>query len=254
MKKVIIANWKMQLSYQAALALAKKMVRVAGRKKIANRKIFSRDLVICPDYLSLPAVAKILRPSRLRLGAQDSAGASRGAFTGEVSPADLKAFGARYVIIGHSERREHLHENSAIINAKIQSALAHKLIPILCVGEKLTERNNGEARQYLSGELSRALSGVRIKSAADLIIAYEPVWAISTGHGARPLVASETDAIQKFLKTRAARILKKSPRVIYGGSVNAANAAEFLRQKNIDGLLVGAASLNSAEFMAICFQ
>jgi len=251
MKKIIIANWKMKLDARGAASLAKQLVRASGRVSKSERA--EREVVLCPDYLSLSAVAGIIRGRSLRLGAQDSAATSRGALTGEVSPADLKALGVRYVILGHSERREHLHENSAIINAKIKAALEKGLIPVLCVGEKLAERKSGGARQYLNGELSRALKSVKIKNAASLIIAYEPIWAISSARGAKPLAAFEASAIHKFIKERASRLLGKSPRVLYGGSVSAANAADLLRQPDIDGLLVGSASLNSREFMSICF-
>jgi len=233
----------MQLSYQASLDLAKKMA-----KKIKSAK---NTVVICPDYLSLPAVAPLLKKSSLELGAQDSAVTNYGAYTGEVSPANLKALGVKYVILGHSERREHLHENAAIINAKIKAALAQKLIPVLCVGEKLTEKENGEARKFLGQELRHALKGVKIKSAGDLVIAYEPLWAIGTGW---PIIPLEADIINAFIRTQAAKILHQSVRVLYGGSVMANNSADFLRQKNVDGLLVGGASLKAEEFNSICLQ
>jgi triosephosphate isomerase len=187
----------------------------------------------------------------LQLGAQDSAVTNYGAYTGEVSPVNLKALGVKYVIIGHSERREHLHENAAIINAKIKTALTNKLIPVLCVGEKLIEKENGDAKKFLSQELRLALRGVKIKSAGDLVIAYEPLWAIGTGHSIIPL---EANIINAFIRAQAAKILHKSVRVIYGGSVAAENSAEFLRQKNVDGLLVGGASLKVEEFSSICSQ
>lgn len=247
MKKIIVANWKMQLSYQASLKLAHDFV-----KKISGAQGVKNEIIICPDYLSLPAIAVILKKSRLKLGAQDSGPAERGAYTGEVSPADLKAVGVKYVIIGHSERRDHLHENSAIIKAKIVAALKNKLVPILCVGEKLTEKENGETMKFINEQLRHALRGIKIKSAADLIIAYEPVWAISSNKNAQPLAASEADKIQALIKARVAHLLKKSVAVLYGGSVNAVNAVDFLRQKNIDGLLVGGVSLKIAEFKKIC--
>lgn len=234
----------MQLSYQASLNLAREYA-----KKISGLK---NEVVICPDYLTLPTVATIIKKTKLILGAQDSAGNASGAYTGEVSPANLRALGVRYVIIGHSERREHFHENAALVNTKIIAALAQKLVPILCVGEKLTERTNGRTKSYLGEELRRALKNVKIKTAADLIIAYEPVWAISTNKNAKPLAAVEADEIQKFIKVRAAKILRKTVRVLYGGSVNPKNSGEFLKQKNIDGFIVGGASLKTAEFSSIC--
>jgi len=249
MKKIIIGNWKMQLNLRDAGRLAARL-----SSSVLGKKAGKNEVVVCPDYLALPFAAKVLRGGKIKLGAQDCAGAQRGAMTGEVSPADLKDLGVKYVIIGHSERREHLHENSAVINAKIKAALAKKLVPVLCVGEKLAERRSGQTRPYLNGELSRALHGVKIASAADLIIAYEPVWAISGARGARPLDSAEAGVIQQFIKAKATLLLKKAPRVIYGGSVNVVNASSLLAEKNVDGLLVGSASLRSQEFIEICSQ
>ncbi len=240
MKKLILANWKMQLSIKESMDLAKQFV-----KKI---KPHQSEVVICPDHAALAFVGPVIKSSSLSLGAQDSAAFTKGAYTGEVSPRSLKTLGVKYVILGHSERREHLHENSAIINNKIKAALENKLIPVLCVGEKLAERESGQAKDYLKMELHHGLKGVKIKTAADLIIAYEPVWAISTNKNAKSIMPAEASDIQKFLKDQASRILKKQVRVIYGGSADASNAAEFLAQANIDGLLVGGASLKIAEF------
>jgi len=244
MKKLIVANWKMQLSYQASLSLAKSYA-----KKIKNSQ---HEVVVCPDHLALPAVATFLRKSQLGLGAQDSAETIYGAYTGEVSPANLKQLGVKYIILGHSERREYLHENSSLINAKIKVALDQKLIPILCVGEKLAEKESGETKKYLARELDQALKGVKIRSASDLVIAYEPVWAISSNKKAKPLAATEASEIQAFIQDRVAKLLKKKVRVLYGGSVSAVNATEFLAQKNVAGLLVGNASLKLKDFSSIC--
>lgn len=235
-----MANWKMQMTVKESLELAKQF-----SKKI---KPLANEVVICPDYSALPFVGPVLKSTKLFLGAQDSAAFIKGAHTGEVSPLNLKILGVKYVILGHSERREHLHENSAIINNKIKSALESKLIPVLCVGEKLSERESGQTKEYLKTELSHALKGVKIKAAGDLVIAYEPIWAISTNKNAKAIMPAEASEIQKFLRDQASRILKKSVRVIYGGSADANNASEFLAQDNIDGLLVGGASLKIAEF------
>ncbi|MFA5155519.1 MAG: triose-phosphate isomerase [Patescibacteria group bacterium] len=244
MQKTIIANWKMQLSYRASLDLARAYVR-----QIKNVK---HEPVLCPDYLALPDIARLLKNSRIKLGAQDSAAAPAGAYTGEVSPANLKALGASYVILGHSERREHLHENSALINAKLRAALNAGLTPVLCIGEKLIEKENGETKKYLAAELKHALKGVKLTGRSRLLIAYEPVWAISSNQNAKPLAAQEAAAIHRFIKQRARVLLKKTAPVLYGGSVNAGNAAEFLRQPAIDGLLIGGASLKLRDFFAIC--
>lgn len=243
MKKLIVANWKMQLNIKDSLILA---------KKISQFNKYKSDVAICPDYTPLLLIAHILKKSKISLGAQDSAINDYGAYTGEVSPLNLKTIGVKYVIIGHSERREHLHENSAIVNAKIIAALNNNLTPILCVGEKLVEKEDGKTKSYLSEELRRALKNVKIKKASDLIIAYEPVWAISTNKASRSMAASEADIIQQFIKKRVVKILKKNIPVLYGGSVNVNNAADFLKQKNVDGLLVGAASLNFKDFSTIC--
>ena len=244
MPKLIIANWKMQLSLKYSVSLAKNY-----KKSIISRK---NEIVVCPDYAALSLVGPILKNSRLILGAQDSAVAAYGAYTGEVSPANLRALGVKYVILGHSERRDHLHENSAIINAKISAALAQGLIPILCIGEKLAEKESGATRMYLKEELRHALKGIKIKAARDIVLAYEPIWAISTNKNARPLAAAEADNIQNFIKLQAAKILHKAPRVLYGGSVSATNVLQFLEQPNIDGFLVGSASLRASEFRDIC--
>lgn len=245
MKKLIIANWKMQLTHQASLDLAKQLTKKFVRTITGDKN----NVVICPDHLSLPAIAQILKKTKLKLGAQDSAITAYGPYTGEVSPANLKALGVKYVIIGHSERREHLHENSAIIKAKIKAVLAQKLIPVLCVGEKLIAKENGEAKKFLGAQLRQALKGVKIKSANELVIAYEPLWAIGTG---QPIIPLEANIINAFIRTQVAKILHKSVSVLYGGSVDAKNAGEFLRQENIDGFLVGGASLKAAEFSKIC--
>ena len=196
-------------------------------------------------------VGPILKKTKLTLGAQDSATDNRAALTGEVSPLNLKALGVKYVILGHSERREHLHENSAIINRKIKSALVNKIIPILCIGEKLTEREDGQTKLFLNEELHHGLKGVKIKTASDLVIAYEPIWAISTNKNAKPMSPQEADEIQKFIRASAAKILKKNVRVIYGGSVDEKNAVSYLSQPNIDGALVGGASLKANSFAAV---
>lgn len=233
----------MQLSVKEGLELAQ-----AFAKKITNPK---NEIIVCPDYLTLPLIAPIFKKTKLQLGAQDSGAFSRGAYTGEVSPRSLKTLGVKYVILGHSERREHLHENSAIINNKIKAALENELIPILCVGEKLAEKKAGETKKYLQQELRHALKGVKLKTANDLVIAYEPVWAISTNKNAQPIMPAEANEIQKFIQGQVAKILKKNVLVIYGGSADAKNAASFLNQKNIAGLLVGGASLKLTEFPLI---
>ncbi|MHB8903787.1 MAG: triose-phosphate isomerase [Patescibacteria group bacterium] len=242
MKKLIIANWKMQLNFNESLVLAKKL-----NDKL---KTSQNNIVICPDYLSLFPIASILKKGKIILGAQDSAIIDFGAYTGEISPFNLKNLGVKYVILGHSERREHLHENSAIINDKIKAALKNKLIPILCVGEKLIEKEAGEAKSVIADQLRRALAKIDLKTNS-LIIAYEPIWAIGSGQTIIPLEAEE---MHQFIKLQVKKILKKIVPVIYGGSVNSKNILSFMSQKNIDGFLVGGASLKADEFIKICLQ
>lgn len=242
MKKLIIANWKMKLNLHESLVLAKSLaVELKGVKN---------SIVICPDYLALLPLAEIFKNKQIILGAQDSAITDFGAYTGEVSPFNLKNIGVKYVILGHSERREHLHENSAIINNKIKAALKNKLIPVLCVGEKLTERQNGQAKEVILDQLRRALIGVKLINNT-LVIAYEPVWSISPG---KAIISAEAAEMHQYIKEQAAKILKKSVVVIYGGSVDAKNIASFAAQKNIDGFLVGRACLKANEFIKICLQ
>jgi triosephosphate isomerase len=243
MKKLIIANWKMQLDYAASLSLGKQL---AARLKAARP--LQRRVVVCPEYPALPALAGIFKGTPITLGAQDSAAAYRGAYTGEVSPRNLKALGVKYVILGHSERREHLHENAAIINNKIKAALRERLIPILCIGEKLAEKKTGRTMTVLSDQLRRALKGVKLNNPKELIIAYEPIWAISPG---KPLDSAGAEKIQTAVGRLAAKILKQPVVVIYGGSAAGQNAAAFLKQPSIGGLLVGAASTRLEEFLTM---
>jgi triosephosphate isomerase len=242
MKKLIIANWKMKLSLKQSIVLAEKLSEKSG--EIKNR------VVICPDYLAVFPVAGSIKKSNIILGAQDCSITNLGAYTGEVSPLNLKNIGVKYVILGHSERREHFHENSAIINNKIKAALKNNISPILCVGEKLTERQSGEAKAVITDQLQRALQGVSLKN-KNLVVAYEPVWAIGSGKAISPLEAEE---MHKFIKLQTNKLLKKSVSVIYGGSVDVNNAKALLAQINIDGFLVGGASLKVNDFIKICLQ
>jgi triosephosphate isomerase len=240
MKKTIIANWKMQLGFKDSQMLIKEL-----KQKI---KKTSSEIVICPDYLSLSSASSVFKGTNFNLGAQDCAIKASGALTGEVSPVSLKEIGIRYVIIGHWERRTVLGENSELINAKIKSALAAKLIPILCIGENLAEREAGLAKKVLLGQIKAALQGINIKVSSNLVIAYEPIWAIGTGESIIPF---EANTIHTFIKNEVNKVLGKNIRVVYGGSVNSSNSFEFLKQKNVDGLLVGGASLNVKEFSSI---
>jgi triosephosphate isomerase len=241
MKKIIIANWKMQLSIKDSIKLALELTK--------QNKFSEREVVVCPDFLSLPLIKPIFAKSFINLGAQDLAMTEQGAYTGEVSALDLKTLGVQYVIIGHSERRLHLGETAMMINEKIKIALKNKLTPILCIGENLQEKEAGKTKKILVDELKQALKNIKIRNAKDIIIAYEPLWAIGSGHAIVPV---EAEIMHSVIKKEAKKILGKTVTVIYGGSVNQQNSSLFLNQKNVDGLLVGGASLNASEFIKIC--
>ncbi len=244
MKKLIIANWKMQLDYKKSISLAQQYVK--------NIKVSKYEVVACPDFVSLANISLIFKKTEINLGAQDSAPAEKGAYTGEVSAFSLKSLGVKYVVLGHSERRQHLHENSALIRAKIQTALQAGLIPILCIGEKMAERKNKETKKYLAQELRHALKGLKIKNSRQLIIAYEPIWAISSHKNSQAVNPLEANNIHKFIQDKVLKIVGKKVRVLYGGSVNSKNSSDFLTQDKVAGLLIGRAALNLKEFKTIC--
>lgn len=238
-EKIIIANWKMKLPYRQAAALLKKFKTL--------RLAASAEAVVCPDFLALPLAAKILRGSKLSLGAQDASLADRGAYTGEVSASDLKNLGVKYVILGHSERREYLLESDELINQKLREVLLVKgLVPILCVGEKKRGKN---PKAILFKQLAGALKGITLSSKQSIIVAYEPVWAIGTGKLVNPTEVTLAHLLIKGFLTK--KFKPGQVRVIYGGSVDSKNSANFRDIAVVDGLLVGGASLKPADFLTI---
>jgi triosephosphate isomerase len=210
------------------------------------------EKAVCPPFISLEAVRKIIEGSSIKLGAQNLYFEEKGAYTGEISPLML-ADTCEFVIIGHSERRQYFGETGKVVNKKIQAALRVGLKPILCVGEKLEENEAGRTEKVIVEQLRSSLSG--INAVDDLIIAYEPIWAIGTGRAATSKQANETIS---FIRHNVAKLydedIAQRMRILYGGSVNAANAAEFLSQPEIDGALVGGASLKASEFISIVKQ
>lgn len=240
MKKLFIANWKMQLDNRESLNLAKGF----SRKFKKN----SDEVVICPDFSSLHQVGHGIKGSAVKLGAQDVAAYEKGAYTGEVSAKSLKQIGAKYVIIGHSERRHYLKEDSSMLKAKIEQAMSSGVTPVFCIGENLKERKAKKTHQVLRKQLEEVLLGLNITNDKSLVIAYEPVWAIGSGQA---IVPAEAESAHVFIKGVLAEIIGQIPRVVYGGSVNSKNAGDFLEWPNIDGLLVGGASLNLDEFSKI---
>ena len=241
-KKLIAGNWKMNGSLAANAALIGELLAGIGQPAC--------DVAVCVPAVYLAQVQLLLAgQGGIALGAQDVSQHESGAYTGDVSAAMLKELGARYVIVGHSERRQYQGETDAQVAVKAQRALAAGLTPIVCVGETLREREQGETESVVSRQLSAViqLNGERL---ADLVVAYEPVWAIGTGRTATPEQAQTVHAALRALLA-AADLQAASVRILYGGSMNAGNAAELLAQPDIDGGLIGGASLKARDFLKI---
>jgi triosephosphate isomerase (TIM) len=241
----IAGNWKMNLDRAGAVALAEGVVKEA-------KKVEGVDLAVCPPAVYLDAVARVVKGTNVGLGAQNMYHESNGAYTGEVSAAMLCDLGCKYVILGHSERRHILGENDAAINKKVHAALAAGLIPIVCVGETLAEREAGQTLEVIRRQFDGSLAGITPQQMAAIVIAYEPVWAIGTGKVASPQQAEEVHLdLRKIMAQRYNQEIAQGVRIQYGGSVKPENAAELLGQADIDGALVGGASLKVAQFMGI---
>lgn len=230
----------MQLDYKESINLAQSFAKQF--KKISN------EVVVCPDFSSLATVAETIKKSALKLGAQDVAAHTVGAYTGEVSAKSLKQLGVKYVLIGHSERRQEFNEEGKLLKLKIVQALASGLVPVLCTGESLAQKRAKKTQVVLRKQLVEALAGLKIDDSKLLVIAYEPIWAIGSGKTISP---QEAESIHVFIKGVLTEIIGQIPRVLYGGSVEAKNASEFLEWPNIDGLLIGGASLKVDEFSKI---
>lgn len=242
-KKLIAGNWKMNKTSSDGLQLTKEIVAEVG-------KITDVDVVVCPPFTALESVAKALDGSTVKLGAQNMHHEASGAFTGEVSAAMLRALFATHVILGHSERRTYFAENDAFINKKVIAALKNQLRPILCVGETLAEREAGSTLKVVQTQLEAGLEGVSKELATSVIIAYEPVWAIGTGKVATTEQAQEVHAFIRSLLTKLfGEAVAQKVRILYGGSMKPANAPELLAQKDIDGGLIGGASLETRSFV-----
>jgi len=242
---MIAGNWKMNTTLSEAIELVNKM-----RQELDQ--IDNVDKVICPPFISLAAVRELIKGSSIKLGAQNIYFEGKGAYTGEISPLMLAEL-CEFVIIGHSERRQYFNETGEITNKKVQAALKVKLKPILCVGERLEENEAGRTEEVVTGQLESSLAGIGYING--LIIAYEPIWAIGTGKAATGEQANEAISLirHKIAKLYGKRIAQ-DVRVLYGGSVTPANATEFINQPEIDGALVGGASLKADQFLSIAKQ
>ena len=247
MRKFLIAgNWKMNLLRDSSVALVHGLLdELRGDPNV--------EVAVCPPSVYLHDVAAALRGSQIALGAQNMYATEEGAFTGEISGKMLVDLGCKYVILGHSERRTLMGETDAQVNAKVFAALKCKLLPIVCIGETLEQREAGDTSKVVRGQLRGSLAGMTAEQIGKTVLAYEPVWAIGTGKTASPAQAEEVHAdirallVELFGQAVAAKVI-----IQYGGSVKADNAVELLGQPNIDGALVGGASLKAEAFIPIC--
>ncbi len=244
-RPVIAANWKMHKTVGEAVEFVRRLAAdEVGRTQV--------EVVLCPPFTALSAVAEALRGSAVSVGAQDLFWEPQGAFTGEVSASMLVDVGCRFVIIGHSERRQHFGETDETVRRKLIAALGHGLTPIACIGETLAEREADRTHGVLARQLEGALQGLTPEQVGGLVFAYEPVWAIGTGRNATPEQAQDAHAfIRRQLARSHGERVADAARIQYGGSVNPANAAGLLQQPDVDGALVGGASLSVESFRAI---
>ncbi|MEO7412839.1 MAG: triose-phosphate isomerase [Opitutaceae bacterium] len=242
-KKLIAGNWKMNKTSADAVGLAVELVTSIGKQTDV-------DVVVCPPYTALESVAKAIEGSTVKLGAQNMHFEPSGAFTGEISAPMLRSIFANYVILGHSERRAYFGETDSFINKKVLAALKNQLRPILCVGETLSEREGGSTLKIVQTQTEACLEGVSKELASSVVIAYEPVWAIGTGKVATTEQAQEVHAFIRGLLTKLfTESVAQKVRILYGGSMKPANAPELLGQTDIDGGLIGGASLEARSFV-----
>jgi len=246
-RPLIAGNWKMHRNQGEAVALVLALKECLPARPVA-------EVVVLPPFTALVAVRNVLPPDgRFTLGAQNCHWEKEGAFTGEVSPWMLVDVGCTYVLVGHSERRHLFGETDAMVNKRARGALAAGLKPIVCIGETLGERDAGRTLAVCEGQLAGSLAGVSLEEMARVTVAYEPVWAIGTGRTATPEQAQEVHAyVREGLGRLFGNTVAQATRIQYGGSVKPSNAAELLGQPDVDGALVGGASLDAAGFAAIC--
>jgi triosephosphate isomerase (TIM) len=244
-KRIIAGNWKMNKTLDEAVLLAQ-----ALSDELKSEK--NVDVVLCPPFTNLSAVYQIIKNTPIRLGAQNIHWVEKGAYTGEISAEMVKSVGCAFVILGHSERRQFFQETNETVNKKITRVLGSQLTPIVCVGETLNERKSGQTDKVIETQIRGVLAGLPVEDAEKLVIAYEPVWAIGTGENATPQQAQQ---IHKFIRDLLTDIyndrLAQGMRIQYGGSMKPDNAAELLAQPDVDGGLIGGASLDAKSFIGI---
>ncbi|SDL36432.1 triosephosphate isomerase [Clostridium cochlearium] len=243
-KAIIAGNWKMHNTVDEAVKLVEELI-----PKVKEAKC---EVVVCPPFICLPKIREITEGTNIKVGAQNMYFEEKGAFTGEISPIMLEKLNIDYVIIGHSERRQYFGETDETVNKKIKAAFEHNLIPILCVGETLDEKENDVTEEVVSKQVKLALSGLREDEIEKLVIAYEPIWAIGTGKTATSEEANEVISfIRNTVKNLYGEKAAESIRIQYGGSVKPSTIKEQMSMSDIDGALVGGASLKSDDFSAI---
>jgi len=243
-KRIVAGNWKMNKNVQEAVELAENI-----KEKHTN---FDVDVVLCAPFTNLYAVHSVIKDTPIALGSQNIFWEDKGAFTGEISADMLKSVGCQFAIIGHSERRQYFGETDETVNKRVKQALANNLIPIICVGELLEQRESGETNTVVATQIKGAYTDLSKEDAEKTVIAYEPVWAIGTGKVATPEQAQD---VHKFIRDLMAELydqeLADGVRIQYGGSMKPANAAELLAQPDIDGGLIGGAALDADSFLGI---
>ena len=243
-KKIVAGNWKMNKNLQEGVALAKELTEVVKNPNCG--------VIICTPFIHLASVAEIVKDSAIELGAENCADKVSGAFTGEVSAEMVKSTGAQWVILGHSERREYYHETPEILKEKVQLALANGLKVLFCIGESLEEREANKQNEVVKAELAGSVFNLTAEEWKNIVIAYEPIWAIGTGVTATSDQAEEVHAfIRSFLAEKYGETVANDTTILYGGSCKPTNAPELFAKPNIDGGLIGGASLKAADFMGI---
>ena len=244
-RKLVAGNWKMNGYGETARGLASSLATERG-------DVQGADILLCPPFTSLGIVRSAIDGTRIQLGAQNLHHAASGAYTGEISPLMLKEAGCAFVLIGHSERRQYFGETDESVNLKLKAALANGLRPVVCVGETLEQREADQASSVVAGQVNGGLGSLTAAELEPLVLAYEPVWAIGTGRTATPEQAAEMHGvIRSTVAGSLGNELADGLRILYGGSVNAGNAASLLSQEEIDGALVGGASLKADAFCQI---
>lgn len=243
-RPIIAGNWKMNNTIEEAVSLVKEL-----KDKVATAKC---DVVICPTFLSLPAVVKECEGTNIMVGAQNMHFEDKGAYTGEVSPKMLKELGVKFVIIGHSERRQYFNETDETVNKKLRAAFNHKITPILCVGETLEERDLGITEEVLGSQIKQDLINISEEEVKNMVVAYEPIWAIGTGKTATAEDANDTIGyIRSIIEKLYGKEVAEAVRIQYGGSVKPSTIKEQMAMEHIDGGLIGGASLKAEDFSAI---